>query len=740
LSPLWGQSDTLCIANPTNNYYVIETPGSSYNWETQGNGTINSGQGTSAVNITWQSASGIYQLTVTETSVDGCPGQPQTLNILMLDYNFVQEISICAGQTYTLPDGVVVGSSGTYVSVLPSSISCDSIITTNLIVNDVIVVEQDVGICAGESYTLPDGNVVSSSGVYTSGFISVSGCDSIVTTNLTVNDLLTSSVNEEICSGSNFTLPDGTIVSEAGVYIITVSSISGCDSVITTNLMVSNILTATVNAEICFGSSYILPDGSTVSNSGSFDVTLVTNSGCDSVVTTNLNVLEPLASNVNAEICAGSFYLLPNGTSVDEAGVHETILASTSGCDSVITTNLSVAPAIDLNVTAQNNILSICFGQSTLITATGATEYQWSPSIGLSAATGNEVIASPVESITYYVNGASGNCTALDSISITVLPAPTVTLNPSSATICFGESVQLNAQGAETYQWIPSFDLSCSDCANPIATPTETITYQVVGSLGTCNDTASTSISVINVIAAIEGDTSVCLNDSLLLTASGGGTYLWNTGDTTSTVSFTPLVSGYYYVLVSIGECTDSAAIYINVKPRPIIIAGNDTTIFPGGTVILNFTGSGYNFIDWSPPFNLSCADCANPIANPEKTTTYCVTANNIYNCPSNDCMKITIDSICGSIFIPNVFAPADGGDKENDCFKVYGTDCVETMELAVFNRWGEKVFETKNLNDCWDGTFRGQELNSDAFVYYFKAILYSGDNIIKQGNVTLLR
>jgi gliding motility-associated-like protein len=321
-----------------------------------------------------------------------------------------------------------------------------------------------------------------------------------------------------------------------------------------------------------------------------------------------------------------------------------------------------------------------------------------------------------------------------------VLPAPTVVVNPSNTSICFGESVQLNAQGAETYQWIPSFDLSCSDCANPTATPTETITYQVVGSLGTCNDTASSLINVINVNANLSGDTTVCLNDSIQLTASGGGAYLWNTGDTTSTITIAPLVSGFYYVLVSIGNCVDSTAIYVHVRPRPFIEAGNDTMIFPGGTVILNFIGSGYNFIDWSPPFNLSCADCANPIANPEKTTTYCVTANNIYNCPSTDCIKITIDSICGNIFIPNVFAPAEGGDEENNCFKVYGTDCVETMELAVFNRWGEKVYETTNLSDCWDGTFRGQELNTDAFVYYFKATLYSGDSITKQGNVTLLR
>src|SRR5690606_38922201 len=154
---------------------------------------------------------------------------------------------------------------------------------------------------------------------------------------------------------------------------------------------------------------------------------------------TNLNVLPILSSNVNAEICLGSTYILPNGLTVNEEGNYETILTSSLGCDSLVTSNLSIAPAIEMNVTVQNNILSICFGQSTIITPTIATEFQSSSSECLSAETGSVVIESPGSSIVYFVRETSCKFLPLDSISLNVLPAPTVVLNPSNTSIFFGE-------------------------------------------------------------------------------------------------------------------------------------------------------------------------------------------------------------------------------------------------------------------------------------------------------------
>jgi gliding motility-associated-like protein len=136
----------------------------------------------------------------------------------------------------------------------------------------------------------------------------------------------------------------------------------------------------------------------------------------------------------------------------------------------------------------------------------------------------------------------------------------------------------------------------------------------------------------------------------------------------------------------------------------------------------------------------LSCTDCFDPIASPLGTTTYCISSINAFGCYASDCVVITVDTLCKDLFIPNVFAPINGGHQENDCFRLYGTDCISSMSLSIYNRWGEKVFETSNKNECWDGNYRGETLNSGVFIYYLNADLITGESLNKQGNITLFR
>src|SRR5690606_16655065 len=131
-------------------------------------------------------------------------------------------------------------------------------------------------ICEGESVTLPDGTQVSASGSYEVTLQSVvTGCDSTITTNVIVNPLLTSTQDFTICDGESITLLDGTEVSASGSYDVTLQSIvTECDSTITTNVTVNPLLTSTQDFTICDGESITLPDGTEVNTSGSYDVTL----------------------------------------------------------------------------------------------------------------------------------------------------------------------------------------------------------------------------------------------------------------------------------------------------------------------------------------------------------------------------------------------------------------------------------------------------------------------------------
>ncbi len=209
LTPVWGQADSLCVSDANGFYHVDGWVGSTFTWDAQGYGVI-IGQGNDSVSVAWTANPGTYTLSVFETSIDGCDGPIQYLTIEILPEPVVIiDIQICLGNTFTLPDGSVVSSSGIYDVVLQSVLGCDSTITTNLDVVPVLTSITNAEICNGQSYTLPDGSIVSAAGSYDVTLTSVAGCDSIVTTILDVIPVLTSTTNTEICNGQSYTLPDG---------------------------------------------------------------------------------------------------------------------------------------------------------------------------------------------------------------------------------------------------------------------------------------------------------------------------------------------------------------------------------------------------------------------------------------------------------------------------------------------------------------------------------------------------
>lgn len=107
------------------------------------------------------------------------------------------------------------------------------------------------------------------------------------------------------------------------------------------------------------------------------------------------------------------------------------------------------------------------------------------------------------------------------------------------------------------------------------------------------------------------------------------------------------------------------------------------------------------------------------------------------FSLPSPAFALMKLYNECGEMFVPNAFSPDGNGENDLEC--VYGK-CVQELYFAIYDRWGEKVFETTNISKCWDGTFRGQEMNTAVFVYYMKAKLTTGETVEKKGNISLLR
>ncbi len=156
----------------------------------------------------------------------------QTLSVGISFENPVQVI-LCDGATYNLPDGTIVTEAGTYTTILPNVLACDSVLTTEVFIGGFTEVYVEESICSDQVYTLPDGQQVAESGVYESVLSGSEGCDSIVITNLLVSDDIGVSLEVFICKGGDYVLPDGNVVNEAGVYQVAFVSELGCDSTVT---------------------------------------------------------------------------------------------------------------------------------------------------------------------------------------------------------------------------------------------------------------------------------------------------------------------------------------------------------------------------------------------------------------------------------------------------------------------------------------------------------------------------
>jgi len=160
-----------------------------------------------------------------------------------------------------------------------------------------------------------------------------------------------------------------------------------------------------------------------------------------------------------------------------------------------------------------------------------------------------------------------------------------------------------------------------------------------------------------------------------------------------------------------------------------------DTTIRFGQSVTMSATGA--SWYEWSPSYNISSLNSDNVTVRPFKTTQYIVTGFNSRSCFSADTMNVIVIDDCGEMFVPTAFSP--NGDGHNDVLKVNGI-CLQTMVFMIFNRWGEKVFETSDQSVGWDGTFRGVDLNSGVFVYRLEGKTFDGKGFTSKGNITLIR
>ena len=389
---------------------------------------------------------------------------------------------------------------------------------------------------------------------------------------------------------------------------------------------------------------------------------------------------------------------------------------------------------------------SICIGTPYQFNAQNAVSYVWNPQPSLSSTSIANPIATPTISTKYIVTGTSANgCVNKDSTLLLVYEPSTISTYPQDTPfICQGSSAPLRAFGAYTYVWSPAATLSSANVANPFATPLDTTQYNVVATnVHGCKSYDSLVINVeMPVVAVAPTPFVACEGIPVQLHASGGPFFSWSPSaglnDTVTNDPFALPDSTTLYTVKVFNDCFSSnAVVEVDIHPLPVVDAGPDTTIWRDTYATLHGTANVTTYF-WDPSTWLENASLLNTTASPPQTTRYYLFGIDQYGCKNKDSVLITVIPHT-ELLVPTGFSP--NGDGVNDEFRIVRSLNIEKLfEFSVFDRWGEKVFSTTNIDQGWDGTHEGQPSPLGVYVWIIVAQTKDGQEISKKGNVTLLR
>ena len=296
-----------------------------------------------AFNQVYLSHSGLYTDTINSLNFQCDSIVSLDLTVLPKSQSLINTF-FCSGSDYTLPSGIKVTLPGLYSDTLSSINGCDSIISINLDLEPSYLNSVFDTICAGDSIFFGN-SFYSLSGIYLDSLTTNSyNCDSLFQLHLTVLPSYTSSVNAIFCAGSVYNSPSGLSYTQAGVYYDTLISSNGCDSIIQINLIENPVFQMTLFDTICQGDS-IPFNQSFIRQTGVYTDTLSSLFSCDSIISMNLFVLPKITHSINTSFCLGSNYMLPSGQIISQPGFYVDTLVSFSGCDSIISINLAALPS-----------------------------------------------------------------------------------------------------------------------------------------------------------------------------------------------------------------------------------------------------------------------------------------------------------------------------------------------------------------------------------------------------------
>ncbi|MCW5907720.1 MAG: gliding motility-associated C-terminal domain-containing protein [Chitinophagales bacterium] len=379
------------------------------------------------------------------------------------------------------------------------------------------------------------------------------------------------------------------------------------------------------------------------------------------------------------------------------AGTYNVVVTDSNSCTVTDVAVVSQPPAMATSITPSNVTCFTGSDGSVSLNVTGGNQpYSFSWNNGLYTSQNLQNVSAGV--YTVVVTDAQ-NCTTADTTTITEPPLIT---GSRLITICATDSFFTGG----AYQ------------------NTAGVYTDVLQTANGCDSVLSTNLAVVNEFFS-NFDKVICY----------GQTFVYNGNYYTA-------AGTYSQVLKSKSGCDSTVTFTLSILPDiNLSAAPNSAKLVLGDTVTISLITSNPGEIisySWSPAGGLSCNNCQTVTANPQASTQYVAVAID-----SNGCMDTVLIPILVNgpvIFIPNVFTP--NSDGANDFFEIYGNlDAIRYIDIQIFNRWGEKVFESNNHHFKWDGTYKGVKQNPAVFVYVIKVAFNNEQpEKIYKGSVTLMR
>ncbi len=506
--------------------------------------------------------------------------------------------------------------------------------------------------------------------------VTVPGCGTYKDSiNITVLPKTFSTINQSICQGQSF---EGYITS--GTFLNTFVAANGCDSVRTLNLIVKPKSFTTINQTICQGQSF---EGYTTS--GTFLNTFVAANGCDSVRTLNLIVKPKSFTTLNQTICEGQSF-----EGYTTSGTFVNTFVAANGCDSVRTLILIVKPK-----SFKTLIQAICQGQSFEGYTTAGT----------------------------YINTfvAANGCDSVRTLILTVKPNSFSTINQ---VICQGTTYAgYGIAGQYVDVFTGSNGCDSTRTLNLTIKPKSFTTINQTICQGQSFEGYTTSGTFLNTFVAANGCDSVrTLN--LIVKPKSFTTLNQIICEGQSFEGYT--TSGTFVnTFLAANGCDSVRTLNLTVSKLPLPNLGPDKSVCFTGRFLIS-PGIFDSYL-WQDGSTLNTFSVGSAGMYSVKVTNSCGAANDTINVTNNSC----------DVFFPNVFTP--NNDTKNDFFKVLNATNLLAYKIMIYNRWGEKVFETNDFLKGWDGTFKGSACQIGSYVWYCNFVKDGKANNFK-GSVLLLR